>query len=336
MAELERRVSELELVFGEFLVQSTLSARRAEAESQLLKEQIKEFKNEMKVFKDSMEKTIIELKESTLELKNTTEQTRKERASELERVVAQTRKEMSESKAELERVVAQTRKEMSESKAELERVVEQTRKEMSESKAELERVVAQTRKEMSESKAELERVVAQTRKEMSESKAELERVVAQTRKEMSESKAELNKKWGDLANKLGTVVEDIVAPNIPTIAKKYFKVEEIQRIMMNLYIKSESLKKEKEFDLILVAKDLVILNETKTTVRQNYLEEFIQSLPEFFEFFPELKGRKLIPIFSSMSFTPPQLAYLTKHKIYAMSMSGDTMELLNFDEIPFA
>jgi hypothetical protein len=256
MAELERRVSELELVFGEFLVQSTLSARRAEAESQLLKEQIKElknemkdFKDEMKVFKDSMEKTIIELKESTLELKNTTEQ---------------------------------------------------------------------------------------TRKEMSESKAELERVVAQTRKEMSESKAELNKKWGDLANKLGTVVEDIVAPNIPTIAKKYFKVEEIQRIMMNLYIKSESLKKEKEFDLILVAKDLVILNETKTTVRQNYLEEFIQSLPEFFEFFPELKGRKLIPIFSSMSFTPPQLAYLTKHKIYAMSMSGDTMELLNFDEIPFA
>jgi len=292
MAELERRVSELELVFGEFLVQSTLSARRAEAESQLLKEQIKEFKNEMKVFKDemkvfkdSMEKTIIELKESTLELKNTTEQTRKE---------------------------------------------------MSESKAELERVVAQTRKEMSESKAELERVVEQTRKEMSESKAELERVVAQTRKEMSESKAELNKKWGDLANKLGTVVEDIVAPNIPTIAKKYFKVEEIQRMMMNLYIRSESLKKEKEFDLILVAKDLVILNETKTTVRQNYLEEFIQSLPEFFEFFPELKGRKLIPIFSSMSFTPPQLAYLTKHKIYAMSMSGDTMELLNFDEIPFA
>ncbi len=310
MAELERRVSELEVVFGEFVVQSTLSARRAEAESQLLKEQIKElknemkdfkdemldFKNEMKDFKDTMEKTIIELKESTLELKNTT---------------------------------VHLSKEMSDSKAELDRVIEQTRKEMSDSKAELDRVIEQTRKEMSESKAELDRVMAQTRKEMSESKAELDRVIEQTRKE-------LNKKWGDLANKLGTVVEDIVAPNIPTIAKKYFKVEEIQRMMMNLYIKSESLKKEKEFDLILVAKDLVILNETKTTVRQNYLEEFIQTLSEFFEFFPELKGRKLIPIFSSMSFTQQQLAYLTKHKIYAMSMSGDTMELLNFDEIPLA
>ena len=295
MADLERRVSDLEVVLGEFLAQSALAARRAEAESQILKDQIKELKNEMKDFKDEMKAfkdEMLEFKDEMLEFKD----------------------EMKGFKDNVEKAII----------------------ELKETTSELKNTTVQLSREMSDSKAELERVVAQTRKEMSESKAELERVVEQTRKEMSDSKAELNKKWGDLANKLGTVVEDIVAPNIPTIAKKYFKVEEIQRIMMNLYIRSESLKKEKEFDLILVAKGLVILNETKTTVRQNYLEDFIQSLPEFFEFFPELKGRKLIPIFSSMSFTPPQLAYLTKHKIYAMSMSGDTMELLNFDEISLA
>ena len=277
MADLERRVSDLEVVLGEFLAQSALAARRAEAESQILKDQIKELKNEMKDFKDEMKAfkdEMLEFKDEMLEFKD----------------------EMKGFKDNVEKAII----------------------------------------ELKETTSELKNTTVQLSREMSDSKAELDRVLAQTRKEMSDSKAELNKKWGDLANKLGTVVEDIVAPNIPTIAKKYFKVEEIQRIMMNLYIRSESLKKEKEFDLILVAKDLVILNETKTTVRQNYLEEFIQSLPEFFEFFPELKGRKLIPIFSSMSFTPPQLAYLTKHKIYAMSMSGDTMELLNFDEIPFA
>jgi chromosome segregation ATPase len=309
MADLERRVSDLEVVLGEFLAQSALAARRAEAESQILKDQIKELKNEMKDFKDEMKA----FKDEMLEFKD----------------------EMKAFKDEMKAF----KDEMLEFKDEMKGFKDNVEKaiiELKETTSELKNTTVQLSREMSDSKAELERVVAQTRKEMSESKAELERVVEQTRKEMSESKAELNKKWGDLANKLGTVVEDIVAPNIPTIAKKYFKVEEIQRIMMNLYIRSESLKKEKEFDLILVAKDLVILNETKTTVRQNYLEEFIQSLPEFFEFFPELKGRKLIPIFSSMSFTPPQLAYLTKHKIYAMSMSGDTMELLNFDEIPFA
>ena len=295
MADLERRVSDLEVVLGEFLAQSALAARRAEAESQILKDQIKELKNEMKDFKDEMKAfkdEMLEFKDEMLEFKD----------------------EMKGFKDNVEKAII----------------------ELKETTSELKNTTVQLSREMSDSKAELERVVAQTRKEMSESKAELERVVEQTRKEMSESKAELNKKWGDLANKLGTVVEDIVAPNIPTIAKKYFKVEQIQRLMVNLYIESESLKKGKEFDLILVAKGLVILNETKTTVRQNYLEEFIQSLPEFFEFFPELKGRKLIPIFSSMSFTQQQLAYLTKHKIYAMSMSGDTMELLNFDEISLA
>ena len=270
MADLERRVSDLEVVLGEFLAQSALAARRAEAESQILKDQIKELKNEMKDFKDEMKA----FKDEMLEFKD----------------------EMKGFKDNVEKAII----------------------------------------ELKETTSELKNTTVQLSREMSDSKAELDRVLAQTRKEMSDSKAELNKKWGDLANKLGTVVEDIVAPNIPTIAKKYFKVEQIQRLMVNLYIESESLKKGKEFDLILVAKGLVILNETKTTVRQNYLEDFIQSLPEFFEFFPELKGRKLIPIFSSMSFTPPQLAYLTKHKIYAMSMSGDTMELLNFNEIPFA
>ena len=309
MADLERRVSDLEVVLGEFLAQSALAARRAEAESQILKDQIKELKNEMKDFKDEMKA----FKDEMLEFKD----------------------EMKAFKDEMKAF----KDEMLEFKDEMKGFKDNVEKaiiELKETTSELKNTTVQLSREMSESKAELERVVAQTRKEMSESKAELERVVEQTRKEMSESKAELNKKWGDLANKLGTVVEDIVAPNIPTIAKKYFKVEQIQRLMVNLYIESESLKKGKEFDLILVAKGLVILNETKTTVRQNYLEDFIQSLPEFFEFFPELKGRKLIPIFSSMSFTPPQLAYLTKHKIYAMSMSGDTMELLNFDEISLA
>ncbi|MFQ3598699.1 MAG: hypothetical protein SNJ55_08795 [Chloroherpetonaceae bacterium] len=172
--------------------------------------------------------------------------------------------------------------------------------------------------------------------ELKDSTAELKDTTTRLSKEMSDSKAEMNKKWGDLANKLGTVVEDIVAPNIPAVAKKYFKIEHVQRLMMNLYIESETLKKGKEFDLILVAKDVVLLNETKTTIRQNYIDEFIQSLPEFFEFFPELKGKRLIPILSSMRFNPQQLAYLTKHKIYAMSMSGDTMELLNFEEISLA
>jgi hypothetical protein len=39
--------------------------------------------------------------------------------------------------------------------------------------------------------------------------------------------------WGELANKMGTLVEDIVAPNIPRIAKRYFGAEELEVMWYN-------------------------------------------------------------------------------------------------------
>ncbi len=38
--------------------------------------------------------------------------------------------------------------------------------------------------------------------------------------EMKVFKDEMNKKWGDLANRLGTITEDIFAPGIPYLVKK--------------------------------------------------------------------------------------------------------------------
>jgi len=38
----------------------------------------------------------------------------------------------------------------------------------------------------------------------------------------------MNKRWGELANKMGTVVEDIVAPSIPRLAREIFACGEQQ------------------------------------------------------------------------------------------------------------
>ncbi|ACF14747.1 hypothetical protein Ctha_2296 [Chloroherpeton thalassium ATCC 35110] len=152
--------------------------------------------------------------------------------------------------------------------------------------------------------------------------------------EMTAFKDEMNKKWGDLANKLGTIIEDIVAPNIPTIAKKYFGIDDYDRMMVNPYVRnSKDRSKRKEFDVVLVSGDAVLLNETKMTVRQEHLENFAKSLPEFFAYFPEFAGRKLIPVFLSLSFREEQIRFLSKAGIYAMAMTGSTMDILNFSEV---
>jgi len=152
--------------------------------------------------------------------------------------------------------------------------------------------------------------------------------------EMQADRKEMNKKWGALANKMGTIVEDIVAPNIPTLAEKYFNVKTFDDFAV-IYSKRHPKDKErmKEFDIIAVSDKYLFLNETKSTVRQKDLEDFVQTYKEIFEYFPNFKDKKLIPIFASLRMEKGAVQYLTKHGIYAMAMKGETMDLLNFEAV---
>jgi hypothetical protein len=83
----------------------------------------------------------------------------------------------------------------------------------------------------------------------------------------------MNRQWGDLANKLGTVVEDIVAPNIPRIAKVYFGCPDVDYIAVR--VKKRSVigrSRRREFDAIAVCEKIFILNETKSSSALNSFE----------------------------------------------------------------
>ena len=183
----------------------------------------------------------------------------------------------------------------------------------------------------------LERSEESFRREMKEFKDEMKEFkdeMKEFREEERRSRIDMNKRWGELANKMGTIVEDIVAPNIPHIAKTYFGVEKLD--FFGIRIQKAHPKgdgKKKEFDVIAVSKDYLFLNETKSTPRRNYLDEFAEEYRLVFEYFPEYKGKILIPIFSSLSLPEEVVSFLTKHGIFAMAMTGETMELLNYDKV---
>ena len=145
--------------------------------------------------------------------------------------------------------------------------------------------------------------------------------------------ADMNRKWGELANKMGTIVEDIVAPNIPTIASKYFGVD---LEFFAVRIRKEHPHKKgiyKEFDAFSVGGGKIFYNETKSTPRTEYMESFSTNRAVVYEYFPEYRDKAIIPIFSSLGIPEDAVAYLTKQNIFAMAMAGNTMELLNFEEI---
>jgi len=82
-----------------------------------------------------------------------------------------------------------------------------------------------------------------------------------------------------------------------------------------------------------VFEDTVILSETKATPRSEYVQDFSKVITEFFDYFPEFAGKRLIPIFASLSVEENILKQATKSKIYVMALKGDTMEILNYHEV---
>jgi hypothetical protein len=142
------------------------------------------------------------------------------------------------------------------------------------------------------------------------------------------------KKWGELANKWGTLVEDLVAPNVPTIAEDDFHCSELIDFMIRR--KKRSVKersKLKEFDVIAVCLAKVILVDVKSTPKIDYINEFIETVGEFLDFFPEHSDKELIPIFASINIPKNVEKYLTKNRIYAMASGDETMEIINLDEM---
>ncbi|MDZ7760305.1 MAG: hypothetical protein U5L00_08635 [Desulfovermiculus sp.] len=83
------------------------------------------------------------------------------------------------------------------------------------------------------------------------------------KQEMRASKKENDRRWGDLANKMGTLVEDIVAPSLPRIVREDFGCAEIDDIMLHRRVRNKSNPAQvREFDAIVVAGDMVYINET--------------------------------------------------------------------------
>jgi hypothetical protein len=145
--------------------------------------------------------------------------------------------------------------------------------------------------------------------------------------EIRASKRELDKKWGDLANKLGTIIEDIVAPNLRRLAVEHFGFATIEDFMIRRSRRQGG--RQAEFDALVVGPAVVILGEANSNPTLAAAEELAAKMALFFDFFPEYRGRRLITVLGSWAIADNVVERLTALGIYAMRMGQDTMELAN-------
>ncbi|KJR40753.1 hypothetical protein MCHI_003361 [Candidatus Magnetoovum chiemensis] len=207
----------------------------------------------------------------------------------------------------------------------------ETQERISKVEAALERYIEIT----AQSQARFEASVAQSQARTDEALNRLSYEMREFKDEMREFKKDANKQWGELAKRLGTLVEDLIAPAIKPALKRYFKCE-ARTIAQRMERKSADKSESYEVDLIAVCDDIVFIVEEKTTVRRRDIDYSITKSLEFFNFFPEYIGRKLVLIIGTVAFPEDLVVYSTRKGVYAMAYrEWDYMDILNFDEVQY-
>ena len=137
----------------------------------------------------------------------------------------------------------------------------------------------------------------------------------------------MNKQWGDLANRLGTLVEDIVAPNLPRVASELFGCDKPQLFSIRIVRRFDG--ETREYDAMVVCDQVVLINETKSRLQDSHIDAFVDKLDELPAVYPEYAERRVVGILASLYPDDGVIRRATRKGILVMGMGDETMQVLN-------
>ena len=154
--------------------------------------------------------------------------------------------------------------------------------------------------------------------------------------ESERERREMNKRWGRLANKMGSMVEDLVGPSVRRMAREIFDCgDEVFFAPRLVRTRSDDRSRRREFDGLYVGTRGVVLSETNSAPDSRDVRDFVRffNSGEFFLYFPEYRDLPVVPVFSSLNLPGNLVTMLTRNGVYALAMGDETMQLLNLDEV---
>ena len=169
------------------------------------------------------------------------------------------------------------------------------------------------------------------RKALHEEMQAFKEEMSEFKRQQQEENKRKNKEWSNLAKKMGTLYEDLIAPALRPALSKYFNCDvsmEGQRMFRKLNGECY------EVDAIAACKDKVFMIEVRSTPRQSDIKEIKEKAERFFEFFPEFKNKKLIIIFGSITFPENVIKYASRSGVYVIGWrEWEYMDILNFEDV---
>ena len=143
----------------------------------------------------------------------------------------------------------------------------------------------------------------------------------------------MNRQWGDLANKMGTLAEDLVAPSVPRILRDYVGCPESGVEFVTVRFRGKKMTGEmQEFDVLAGCGNTLLINETKTTLKPKDVDGFVAVLTQAREFIPEYAGRRIVGVLASFYIDPTLTRYGERQGLIMLGATDGIMEVLNSPE----
>ena len=150
------------------------------------------------------------------------------------------------------------------------------------------------------------------------------------RESLDASERVWRQQWGELSNRMGTLVEDIVAPGIPALFRTVFGFDEIEFAALGVRRRHRTDRgRIREFDYVAMAGDVVSVNETKSTLRPDDVTAFLTQLAEVREFLPETDGRQVVGSLASFYVDPSLVAAAERQGLLMFGMGSGLLQVLN-------
>ena len=186
--------------------------------------------------------------------------------------------------------------------------------------------LSEAQRETEKSLKELQEI----QKKTEESQQKTDEAIRDLKEAQRKSEVWWNKRWGELARKMGTMAEDILIPGFPKIAEALgFEVTK-----MAARVRIGPKGRQKEYDAVIWAEKngekVVFVAEVKSKLRAEDFSDFREKL-EFFEQYAGewAKGKRIIPVMATFNPEPDLVNLATEREVLLVGMSAAYVEALN-------
>jgi hypothetical protein len=195
--------------------------------------------------------------------------------------------------------------------------------------AAVEQVLLELAQSQARTQAQLDQFSADTREFRDEMRA-FKDEMREFKDESRAMSARADRRWGELANRMGTLTEDILLPGIPTVFRLFFGDDGRPDMAVRVWrTHPTDPGRAEEYDAIVSRGDVLLVAESKSTLRPEHVSEFRDKLARSRGFLPEAQGRRVFGVLGSFLLDPSLVGAGERHGLIMVGLGTGLLQVLN-------